>query len=164
VDQVKELHPDLVLISNAPLAPVVDPETGDVVEKTGNRDAFARAVGAGLRQEIEALKPFAGRVAVLGNTPKLPREQAVCLSEADDLGDCLFSPSPGQRAIERSFAPVAADVGAEYVDAEKWFCAKRRCPSVIGSFIPMRDSEHMTTEYAEHLADPLAAVLGVAQQ
>ncbi|MFC6045614.1 acyltransferase family protein [Nocardioides hankookensis] len=162
IDTIGDLRPDLVLISNAPLAPVVDPETGDVVERAGNREEFTRAVGEGLRREIEALTPYAGEVAVLGNTPKLPREQAVCLSEADDLGDCLFSPSSAQRSIERSFGPVAAEAGARYVDAEHWFCDRRRCPSVVGSFIPMRDSEHMTTEYAEHLAEPLAAVLGIS--
>jgi hypothetical protein len=33
---------------------------------------------------------------------------------------------------------------------------------VIGNTIAMRDSEHMTPEYAEELAEPLAVKLGIA--
>ena len=35
------------------------------------------------------------------------------------------------------------------------------CPPVIGRTIAMRDTEHMTTEYAVELAEPLARELGV---
>lgn len=165
VEQVDELDPDLVLIANAPLGPVVDPESGDPVMKNADtREEFTRAINEGLRLEIEAVTPHAGRVVVLGNTPKLPREQAVCLSGADSLGDCLFEPIPGQRAIQRGFGDVAAASGASYVDAEQWFCHRGHCPSVVGSFIPMRDAEHMTVEYAEHLSESLARALGIAPE
>ena len=63
------------------------------------------------------------------------------------LGDCLLSPERGPRQLQRGFMDVATGLGLETVDAEKWFCERRRCPSVVGSFVTMRDSEHMTTAY-----------------
>ena len=164
LETIESLSPDLVVISNAPLGPVVDVDTGETVTKVANTEEFTRAVDAGLQREIELITPYAEQVTVLANTPKLPREQAVCLSDADDLGECLLTPEPGARRIQQGFAAVAASAGATYVDAEKWFCFKRRCPSVVGSFVPMRDSEHMTTSYAAHLAMPLAVALGLSDR
>ncbi len=160
---VSDLQPDLVLVSNAPLAPVVDVDSGEVVAKGDGREEFADAVDRGLGAALDALAEHAGRVVLLANTPKLPREQAVCLSRAGDLGDCLLSPERGPRRLQRGFMEVATGRGLEAIDAEKWFCDRRRCPSVVGSFVTMRDSEHMTTAYSVHLADALARELGLDQ-
>ena len=45
----------------------------------------------------------------------------------------------------------------------KWFCVEELCPSVIGDYITMRDSEHITPDYARWLATPLAADLGLGE-
>ena len=50
----------------------------------------------------------------------------------------------------------------EVVDARRWFCADGTCPAVVGSYVTMRDREHMTPEYARWLAVPLATALGLA--
>ena len=159
---VRDLRPDLVLVSNAPLAPVEDVDSGEVVTKGEGRETYAAAVDRGLEVALAELAESAGRVVLLANTPKLPREQAVCLSRADDLGDCLLSPERGPRKLQLGFMDVATGLGLEAVDAEKWFCERRRCPSVVGSFVTMRDSEHMTTAYSVHLADALAQELRLA--
>ncbi len=163
LDTVAELQPDLVLVSNAPLAPVVDVDTGEVVERTEGPDVFGDALDRGLAAALERLAAEAGRVVLLANTPKLQREQAVCLSRASDLGDCLLAPERGPRRLQRGFMTVAERVGVESVDAEKWFCERLRCPSVVGRFVTMRDSEHMTTAYSEHLADALARALRITR-
>jgi len=160
-ETVAELEPELVLVSNAPLAPVEDVDSGEVVTKGEGREVYAAAVDRGLEVALADLAEHADRVVLLANTPKLPREQAVCLSRADDLGDCLLSPERGPRQLQRGFMDVATGLGLETVDAEKWFCERRRCPSVVGSFVTMRDSEHMTTAYSVHLADALAQDLGL---
>jgi hypothetical protein len=49
------------------------------------------------------------------------------------------------------------------VDAAKWFCADGLCPSVVGKYITMRDSHHMTPDYSRWLATPLAAELGIGR-
>jgi peptidoglycan/LPS O-acetylase OafA/YrhL len=158
---VADLQPDLVLVSNAPLSPVVDVDSGEVVSKGEDKEAYTDAADRGLAATLSGFAEHADRVVLLANTPKLPREQAVCLSQADDLGDCLLSPERGPRQLQRGFARVAESLGLEAVDAEKWFCERLECPSVVGRFITMRDSEHMTTAWSEELADPLADDLGL---
>ena len=155
-DTVEELEPDLVLVSNAPLSPVVDVDSGEVVSKGEDKEAFTDAADRGLAATLEDFAEHAERVVLLANTPKLPREQAVCLSRAADLGECLLSPERGPRQLQLGFARVAESLGLEAVDAEKWFCERLACPSVVGRFVTMRDSEHMTTAYSEFLADSLA--------
>lgn len=163
LETVADLQPDLVLVSNAPLAPVVDVDTGEVVERTEGPEVFGDALDRGLAAALERLGADADRVVLLANTPKLQREQAVCLSRASDLGDCLLAPERGPRRLQRGFMEVAERVGAESVDAERWFCERLRCPAVVGRFVTMRDSEHMTTAYSEHLADALAQALGITR-
>ncbi|GAA4113367.1 SGNH hydrolase domain-containing protein [Nocardioides fonticola] len=163
LDQVDRLRPDLAVVSNAPLSPVVDVDGGDVVGRGDGAAAFLPALGRGLRAELDRLRSAAGSVVVLGNTPHLPREQAVCLGQARTLGDCLQQAGGFERDAQLSFAEVARAAGAQWLDASDWFCVRRLCPAVIGDFIPMRDSEHMTTEYAVHLAPSLAAALGLVE-
>ena len=162
VATVRDLRPDLVVISSAPLAPVVDPQTGEVVNRGGNGTEVERGVGLGLRQEIEALTPYAGRVVVLGDTPMLPHPPGECLSTAGSLADCLAKPLAGRQHLERSLLAVAREAGADVVDAQPWFCDRGHCPAVVGSFVPLRDREHLTTEYSEHLAPALAKALALS--
>jgi hypothetical protein len=161
-DTVKDLSPDLVVVSTH-AGRVIDPATGDTLSsKDGER--YLAVLEDGWTEYFEQLDADAGRVYVVGNTPKLPRETGVCLSLGNpDLGDCTFRPGRYSiRQAEVSFdAAEAAGVGA--VDALKWFCADNRCPSVVGSYITMRDSEHMTPDYSRWLAEPLAAALGVSE-
>jgi len=163
LDTVADLQPELVLVSNAPLAPVTDVDTGEVVERSEGPEVFGDALDRGLAAALERLDADADRVVLLANTPKLQREQAVCLSRASDLGECLLSPERAPRRLQRGFIEVAERVGVEAIDAEKWFCERLRCPSVVGRFITMRDSEHMTTAYSEHLADTLAEALRITR-
>jgi hypothetical protein len=140
----------------------VDPATGQYLTRGGNSDYYRQVLQLGWTELFESLRGEADHVYVVGNTPKLPRETGVCLSQGHpDLGDCAFA--PGQRSIREakaSFrAALAAGIGV--VDAQKWFCADGLCPSVVGRYITMRDSEHMTPDYARWLATPLAQALRV---
>ena len=44
------------------------------------------------------------------------------------------------------------------VDPIPWLCA-RRCPLVVGDLLVYRDTNHLTTAYAETLAPLLASAL-----
>ncbi len=57
---------------------------------------------------------------------------------------------------------VALSAGYQFIDPIPWFCADNLCPSVIGSMVAYRDTEHITTEYAAKLAGPLGAMLNLA--
>jgi hypothetical protein len=158
---IADLAPDLVVVSTS-AGRVIDPDTGEMVRAGRNFERHLEVLEAGWRDLFENLDEVADRVVVVGNTPKLPRHTGVCLSLGDpDLGDCAFEPGRyAQREAAAAFAAAEA-AGVGTVDAAKWFCYDGLCPSVVGSFITIRDSEHMTPDYSRWLARPLAADLGI---
>ena len=143
-EQVRELSPDLVVVSNNAYV----------------RGEMATAQVEGLAEELRALKQVAGRVVMVGDTPVLTRMPGVCLAQRDvDLGDCLMTSKSDNQRLQGTFAEVAEGLGGQYLDARAWFCVERACPSVIGSYVVMRDKDHMTTEYGRTLARPVAEAL-----
>ena len=159
--RVTDLSPEVVVVSTH-AGQVVDPATGDTLSGKDSEQYLA-VLEDGWTRYLEDLDTDAGRVYVVGNTPKLPRETGVCLSFGNpDLGDCSFHPGRHSiRQAEVSFA-AARSAGVGVVDALKWFCADNLCPAVVGSYITMRDSEHMTPDYSRWLAEPLATELGLS--
>ncbi|TWG95127.1 peptidoglycan/LPS O-acetylase OafA/YrhL [Nocardioides sp. J9] len=146
LEQVRELEPDLVVVANnAYRTPQMQAEQVD-----------------GLREQLELLRPLAGRVAMIGNSPRLPAAPGTCLTaRGASLGDCLQRPMPAVGRLQVEFGETVEDLGMTWVDARRWFCADGRCPAVIGRTVPLRDREHVTVEYATRLAGPLAAALGI---
>jgi len=160
---IAELEPELVLVSSAALPKVIALDGTSVVGFTKPKK-FRAVQLDGMRRELEMIRALGPDVALLANTPKLPREPGVCLSSGvADLGGCLFDAGADARRYQLGFAKVGRQVGATVVDAEKWFCYQQQCPSVVGNYVTMRDSEHMTTEYSRTLAGPLAEELGLEQ-
>lgn len=160
LDTVAELRPELVIVSSSALPKVVAPD-GDAVG-FGRARLFRQLHMEGMERELELLQASAGQVALIANTPKLPREPGVCLSNgATDLGSCLLEAGPEARRYQLGFERVARRLGVTVVDAEKWFCFEGECPAVVGTYVTMRDSEHMTTAYSRTLVEPLAAELGL---
>jgi peptidoglycan/LPS O-acetylase OafA/YrhL len=159
---IADLSPDLVVVSTS-AGRVQDPATGDTVAGSPELKRYHALLRDGWSALFTELDEVAGEVAVVGNTPKLPRETGVCLSLGHpDLGDCAFEPGTyAEREARTSFA-AARDAGVRAVDAGRWFCSDGVCPSVVGDFITMRDSEHMTPDYARWLAPAVADALGLA--
>ena len=160
---VAELEPELVVVSTSANR-VQDPQTGATLAGSPELRRYHEALHQGWVELFERLDAVADSVAVVGNTPKLPRETGVCLSLGHPtLGDCAFEPGRfAEREARTSFA-AARDAGVGVVDAERWFCADGLRPSVVGRFITLRDSEHMTPDYARWLAPALAEELGLPQ-
>lgn len=144
LEQVRELEPELVVVSNS-----------------AYRSAyFSRVQDEGLAQRLREFDEAADRVAMIGNTPLVNRMLGACLSgRGVTLDDCVQEPQPVPQRMQRGFATVAEGVGAQFVDAQKWFCADGRCPAVIGDHVAFRDKGHVTVEYAQALAGPLAREL-----
>jgi peptidoglycan/LPS O-acetylase OafA/YrhL len=163
VQTVGDLSPDVVVVATSAVSPIVGPD-GEPVGLVKDRDQFKDLVSAGFAEELAELKPLTDRLVVLGNTPKLPREPGVCMSQGGGvtLEDCLFKRGSLMHSIQMDFKKAAEGQGVPYVNALPWFCYRLLCPPVIGNTIAMRDSEHMTPEYAEELAEPLAVKLGIA--
>lgn len=143
-EQVEELRPDLVVVAN-----------------NAYRSApFVHVQQAGLAQRLEELGAAADRVAMVGNVPVVRRLLGTCLTTRGAvLADCVQRPRAETRQMQLEFAEIARGAGAEYVDVHRWFCSKGRCPAVIGEHVALRDRDHVTVEYAEALAEPLAREL-----
>ncbi len=159
---VDDLEPELVVVSTS-TGRMLDPETGESLAGRTRTERYLDLLRTGWEALFADLDARAGDVAVVGDTPKLPRETGVCLAQGDpDLGDCAFRPERRpHREAQASFA-AARSTGTLVVDASPWFCADGLCPPVVGRFITLRDSEHMTPDYSRWLADPLARALGLA--
>ena len=162
VQTVGDLRPDVVVVATSAVSPIVGPD-GEPVGLLDDRDEFKELVRTGFAEELAQLKPLTDKLFVLGNTPKLPREPGVCMSQGGGvtLKDCLFRRGPVMHSIQMDFKKAAHAHGVPFVNAAPWFCYRLMCPPVIGRTIAMRDSEHMTPEYAVELAGPLAVQLGV---
>jgi peptidoglycan/LPS O-acetylase OafA/YrhL len=159
---LRDLRPDLIIVATSALGPVM--VDGSMVAVSADAERFTEAARAGFDRHLRLMNDLAPRVVVLGDTPKLPREPGVCLSSGNvHLGDCLLRRGSFRHAIQMEFKSAAAEQGVEFVDASKWFCVARECPAVVGRMITMRDSEHMTPDYALELADPLTDVLGLSR-
>ena len=84
------------------------------------------------------------------------------MSQGDvTLQDCLFKRGPRDALDPDGLQARRPQQDVAFVNAPPWFCYELMCPPVVGRTIAMRDSEHMTTEYADELAEPLARKLGV---
>ncbi|QCW50282.1 acyltransferase [Nocardioides dongxiaopingii] len=154
---IEDLQPDLTVIGTD-VGRFTDPASGRTVG--GDDPGYFEALDQGWRELFTTLLESSDRVAVVGNTPKLPTEVGTCLTDGDpDLGDCAFAPGPYSEKVAKASFAAAEAVGADRVNAKRWFCAEGLCPAVVGSFIAMRDSEHVTPDYARWLATPLAEAL-----
>ncbi|WP_185995735.1 acyltransferase family protein [Nocardioides campestrisoli] len=161
LEAIDELDPALVVVSTS-TGRLVDPVGGEVLGPNAPLPRYRPLLQEAYRSQLEALVPLADRVVVLGNTPRLPRETGVCLSQGSpDLGDCLFPAGPRAEKFATTAFRAARDAGASSVDAKDWFCTDQGCPAVVGDFITMRDKEHITPDYATWLAEPLAGALGL---
>ena len=56
---------------------------------------------------------------------------------------------------------AAEEAGTDVVDPTPWICWDGSCPAVIGNVLPYRDRGHLTTVYAESLAEELTGALGL---
>lgn len=161
LETIGSLRPELVVVATS-AGLVVDPATGEVARPGKDLDHYLAVLEQGWRGLFEQLDELADDVYVFGDTPKLPRETGVCLSRGDpDLGECAFPPGRQARQEAKASFAAADAAGVGVVDASRWFCSGGTCPSVVGSFITMRDSEHMTPDYSRWLASPLAEELGL---
>ncbi len=155
MERIAAERPALVVVSDSRgVRPIVDGET-----LAG--DAGGPALADGLRRTLDALRPLAGEVAVIGVTPEAPDDPPACLSE--NPGSVLACATPVDRAVDTAWlateAAVAAEADATYIDPTAWVCPTGPCPAVIGRFLVYRDTHHLATPFAAALASRLAGRL-----
>jgi hypothetical protein len=136
---VELLHPDVVLIGGH--LRVLSPEA-------------MRSSVDGIGYLVDAMKPFAEEVVVIGDPPVQDREPVDCLLAHDaTLATCTGTLSNGQLSMYEDAASVTQSGGGAFLDTIGWFCFEDRCPMVIGHTIAYRDTDHITKTYALELRE-----------
>jgi hypothetical protein len=159
LQQIEELHPDLVIASTSTTERGVYGSDGGYVEEREDVNALVKD---GYLELFGRLDQAADRVVVIRDIPYLQRDPGTCLSTGHaDLGDCLMRPVGFRQAGSQDQLEAAQEVGVDSIDPSRWFCWRSLCPSVVGSTIAHRDQGHMTNEYSRQLAEPLGRALGI---
>ncbi|GCD92167.1 acyltransferase family protein [Nocardioides sp. LS1] len=158
LQQVANLDPDLVVVASSPPVNGVWVDGNHLLEE----GAVSHVLTAGYDDLFDRLTDLAPHVALIRDVPKSPEDPATCLTTGDpDLGDCLFRPLDRSRTLGAVPVRRARAHGVEVTDPTRWLCWDGSCPIVVGSTITYRDVDHLTTEYAATLAEPLGRDLGL---
>ena len=157
--QIESLQPDLVFMSTDTQFEYV----GDDGERTKNNQEIASLIEHGMVDRIEATKPFAKRIVVIGDVPRLKFDPEVITERGATLADGLSDPQARSMQMRRAVKAAVDATGVDYVDSKQWFCAYDKCPVVIGDFVTHRDRGHMTLEYGRTLAEPMMRALGLSR-
>jgi hypothetical protein len=112
---------------------------------------------------VDAVKPLARRVVVIGDPPGMGREPVDCLlSRGATLATCTWTLTADQVSVYRDVERVAQDRGVGFVDTMGWFCFEDQCPMVVGRTIAHRDTDHITKSYALELRELFRDAFGGA--
>jgi hypothetical protein len=134
-------------------------EDGQTVD---DPEGVADAVEAGLEQTMAELEPAVGRIVMVGDGPGMPELPGDCLStRGATLGDCVFRRGSRAKLLFGAQHDAAQAAGVDFVNPLRWFCYRGWCPTVVGSTVTYRDTEHITTAYAAQLAGPLQRAMGM---
>ena len=71
-----------------------------------------------------------------------------------DLGDCSLARDEALRGSE-SIVEAAAAAGHAVIDMNSFLCNAEECPAVIEDIVVRRDRNHLSSTFAESLAEPL---------
>lgn len=108
----------------------------------------------GFAELIPELRAGGTEPVLITDTPYPGRDVPICLSEnVSSVGNCAFSRERGirQSRLDTNIA-AAVDNGAQVLDVTNWMCTDKACPVIVGNLLVYRDSNHITTKYAEWLA------------
>jgi len=144
-DQVKEISPDLLILTEESIHPIV---------AAGGKKA--NVWSAGVDSSLQKLTSFSKKTLVIGMHPGIPTGGlAKCLTKSLGLtpgcfGDARLAGS--YRVVQKN---LASKYSAGYLDLTPWLCVNGKCPPVIDSHIVYADSFHFTPEMSSALAPAL---------
>lgn len=125
------------------------------LQQVGVRQPFPDQVWLdGFSELIPELRAIGTQPVLITDTPYPGRDVPICLSEnVSSVGNCVFSRERGvrQSRLDTNIA-AAIDNAAQVLDVTNWLCTDKACPVIVGNLLVYRDTNHITTKYAEWLA------------
>lgn len=115
----------------------------------------------GFKELIPELRALGSEPVLITDTPYPGRDVPICLSEnISSVRNCSFSRERGirQSRLDTNIA-AAVDNAAQVLDVTNWLCTDKACPVIVGNLLVYRDSNHITTKYAEWLAPLIDAAV-----
>jgi peptidoglycan/LPS O-acetylase OafA/YrhL len=115
----------------------------------------------GFAELIPELRAAGTEPVLITDTPYPGRDVPICLSEnVSSARNCAFSRETGirQSRLDTNIA-AAVDNGAQVLDVTNWMCTDKACPVIVGNLLVYRDSNHITTKYAEWLTPLIDAAV-----
>lgn len=148
---IASLDLDRVVVASSLPAQVAGASGGLVAD-----DERLRRWTDGMAATIRAAGAGGAEVTVLSDAPGLGQDAGECLLRRKATMATCTAGINSLRALGNGAAARAARrEKATFVDLSDWFCARNRCPTVIGTMIAYKDDNHVSRTYALHLSEPL---------
>jgi peptidoglycan/LPS O-acetylase OafA/YrhL len=154
LERVEAERPAAVIVATS--HPYRSAGTGAPAESDGGA-----ALATGLGEVLDRLRPLAGALVLIGDTPKFDNDPPDCLSS--HLDATLECAEPRADMVDETWrqteAMIALAAGATFIDPTDWACPTDPCPAVVGRYLVYRDTHHLATPYVVALRERLAAAL-----
>lgn len=150
LDSIKDLKPDLVVMTSNHGAPMADGAKGT---------ALTAEWAAGARATFQTLSGSVRKMVLL-TPPPGGKSLDACATRASKPEDCVTGTDADD---ERTIAAIKTEATAAkvtLVDATPWFCIAGRCPSFVGTTPVYADGGHLTAVYSTSLAPLMAEAFG----
>ncbi|MGO4596543.1 acyltransferase family protein [Terrabacter sp. 2RAF25] len=159
LDQIARLKPDHILISGFLGTPLVN-EAGTGPLQVGQDTERFTAGAQRMLSKVHSRLPGT-TVTVFSDVSILDQDAGKCLgSKRATMGTCVKPMSSAVASRNSGWKSATAATGARYLDLLPYFCAET-CPIVVGNTIVYRDSNHITSTYAQRLKPVLGKELGL---
>ncbi|NUR79534.1 MAG: acyltransferase [Dermatophilaceae bacterium] len=159
LEQIARIKPDHIIISGYLGTPLVN-EAGTGPVPVGEDSERFTAGAKRMLSKVHSRLPDT-KVTVLSDVSILEQDAGKCLgSKRATMGTCVKPMSSAVASRNGGWKAATAATGARYVDLLPYFCAET-CPVVVGNTIVYRDSNHITSTYAQRLKPVLGKELGL---
>ena len=156
IQRIANEHPALIVVANSKAA------SFEIDGRQARADETASGWVAAVASMLRKLGAPPTRVVLIGDTPQMAGDPAVCLSA--NLDNALACARPRAEAVD--WQRLAADrqaaeaAGATFIDPTPWVCPTEPCPVVIGDYLVYLDGGHINATFSTALAPYLGAALG----
>lgn len=145
IAKLTRIHPAVLLVTGTRGFATVNSH-GTVLKGTARTNAWI----AGMKRTLTRLKPIAGRVILMADTPNSRFSSSASCLRAHLLHE-LACATPVLSAVSYTWLNVEFHVAlathTAFIDTERWVCPTSPCPAVIGTHVLYRNAGHITATF-----------------